>query len=81
MNWRVEKDRTGRYIMDGGFCVADVGVCDGDDQIANLIAAAPDLLSALQECVDRMAISSDESTRESLALEEARAAIKKALGQ
>lgn len=47
---------------------------------ANLIAAAPELLEALQHCVEWLDIHAPAGSAESFCVDEARAAINKALG-
>lgn len=87
--WVVDRDPYGRAVyiqhpdtkVNGGWVVATVW---GDDKEANarIMAAAPDLLAALQACSDRMA-ELQKHTNYPLAWprELARAAIAKATGQ
>lgn len=47
--WTAQLSRTDGYIMKGAFCVASVGdCCEPRDANARLIAAAPELLAALE---------------------------------
>lgn len=61
-----------------GECICDTVYQRAD---ANLMAAAPELLEALQDCVEWLEINAYSGTAEHAAIENARAAIAKALGE
>lgn len=79
-NWHIQADDLkGRPVA----TIADIG--DGDAANANLIAAAPDLLAALEQLVEefesRVSLVRELSPNESLALHHSYEAIAKAKGQ
>lgn len=78
--WTLQLSRTEGYVMQGKFCIAALGDCAAPrDANARLIAAAPELLDALQAMVDHY--GPDHSTLQSTPWDRARAAIAKARGQ
>ena len=81
--WRVERQNpsptTGEYMVAGATAgyLAEVRDCGGGNVLANatLIAAAPELLQALEACINYGSMTGDDWV-----IEKARAAIAKATG-
>lgn len=71
----------GEVVCVGKGVIAELIVNGDEDANGRKMAAAPELLEALQDCVEWLEINAYAGTAEHAAIENARAAIAKALGK
>lgn len=73
-------EKTGTIRAEGGL-LAELLINGREDDNGRVMAAAPYLLEALQNCIEWLDIHAPAGSAESICVNEARAAIAKALGK
>ena len=80
--WETGKDAEGWWVCEegNGADIADFSLCDNAEANARLIASAPELLEALEECLDQLSSWQDNHEEDTFTMKRAKEVINKARG-